>query len=120
MFDVGIPEIMVIAILAVFLFGPDKIPVLAKQAAQFLHKARLMARRTQQELRDELGPEFSDLSLRELDPRTLVKNQIKEALAELDAADTERLRQELAKPAEVSSIAETTGPTFSNIDLEAT
>jgi len=84
MFDVGLLELAVIALVAILVLGPDKLPDLARQAAQFLHKARAMATSARDDLRGELGPEFSDLQLRDLDPRTIVRKHITEAMAEVD------------------------------------
>jgi len=92
-FDVGIQEIIFIAIIAVVVFGPDRMPELARQAARVLHQLRGFARKAQQELRDELGPEYADMSLRELDPRIQIRKQIREALAELDAEERAALVQ---------------------------
>ena len=84
MFDVGLLELAVIALVAVIVLGPDRLPDLARQAAQLLHKARGMAHNARDELRNELGPEYSDLQLRDLDPRTIVRKHISEAMLEVD------------------------------------
>ena len=84
MFDVGLLELAVIALVAVIVLGPDKLPDLARQAAQLLHRARGLANNARDELRNELGPEYSDLQLRDLDPRSIVRKHITEAMAEVD------------------------------------
>lgn len=84
MFDVGLLELAVIGLVAILVLGPDKLPDLARQAAQMLHKARAMATSARDDLRTELGPEYSDLQLRDLDPRTIVRKHITEAMAEVD------------------------------------
>lgn len=84
MFGVGLAEMAVIALVAILVFGPDRLPVLAKQAGGFARKAREFANSARDELRDELGPDFSDLELRDLDPRTIVRKHITEAMAEVD------------------------------------
>src|SRR5919112_1787004 len=87
MFGVGLTELAVIAFVAVLVFGPDKLPDLARQAARFLKVAGKMAREARDELRTELGPEYSDLELRDLDPRTIVRKHISEAMKDIDLED---------------------------------
>ena len=85
MFGVGLPEMAVIALIAVMVFGPEKLPVMAKQAGQFLKKLKTFANAARDELRTELGPEYADLELRDLDPRAIVRRHIVEAME--DAGD---------------------------------
>ena len=84
MFGIGFGELVVIAFLAVIVFGPDKLPDLAKQAGQVARKLRNFANNARDELRSELGPEYADLELSDLDPRAIVRKHIAEALAEDD------------------------------------
>lgn len=84
MFGVGLPEFAVLAFIAVLVFGPDKLPELARQAGQLVRKGRSMARSARDELRAELGPDYADLELRDLDPREIVRRHIAEALEEDD------------------------------------
>ena len=84
MFGIGLPELAVIAIVAVIVFGPDKLPEFARQAGQFVRKAREFANSARDQLREELGPEYSDLELRDLDPRTFVRKQISAVMEEAD------------------------------------
>jgi sec-independent protein translocase protein TatB len=80
MFGVGLPELAVIAFVAVLVFGPDKLPEFARQAGRLARQMRAFARQARDELREELGPEYADLELRDLDPRTIVKKHIYEAM----------------------------------------
>ena len=80
MFGIGLPELAVIAVVAVFVFGPDRLPDLAAQAGRFLRQVKVMANNARDELREELGPEFADLELRDLDPRTIVRKHIYDAM----------------------------------------
>ena len=93
MFDVGLLELAVIALVAVIVLGPDKLPDLARQAAQLLHRARGLATNARDELRNELGPEYADLQLRDLDPRSIVRKHITEAMAEVDREQAESAKQ---------------------------
>ena len=92
MFGIGLAELAVIAFIAVLVFGPDKLPVMAKQAGAVLRKARSFANAARDELREELGPDYADLELRDLDPRTIVRKHIIEAMndAEEDAKPKRR------------------------------
>ena len=84
MLGVGLPEFAVLAFVAVLVFGPDKLPELARQAGVMVKKVRTLANSARDELRAELGPEYADLELRDLDPRTIVKRHIAEVLDEDD------------------------------------
>ena len=84
MFGIGLAEAALIAFIAVIVFGPDRLPELAKQAGQMVRKARKFAHAARDELRDELGPEYADLELRDLDPRTIVRKHIVEAMEDAD------------------------------------
>lgn len=82
MFDVGLAELAVIAFVAVLVFGPDKLPEMARQAGRFLRQVKRFAETTRDDLRSELGPEFADLELTDLDPRTALRKHILEAMEE--------------------------------------
>ncbi|HEX3932379.1 MAG TPA: sec-independent translocase [Nocardioides sp.] len=84
MFGVGLPELAVIAFVAVLVFGPEKLPDFARQAGRMVRQVRAFANQARDELREELGPEYADLDLRDLDPRKIVKRHIMEAMNDLD------------------------------------
>jgi len=90
-FGVGLPEFAVIAVIAIFVFGPDKLPDLARQAGRMARQVKQMANNARDELREELGPEYADLELRDLDPREIVRRHITEAME--DDEDEEPVRR---------------------------
>lgn len=73
MFGMGWPEMFVIAVVAMLVFGPEKLPELAKQAGGFIRTLRQMADNAKNDLGREIGQDFSDLNLRDLDPREIVR-----------------------------------------------
>lgn len=84
MFDIGFAELAVIAFVAVLVFGPDRLPELARQAGQFVRKLRTLATAARDEVRAELGPEYANLELTDLDPRTIVRKHIAEAMRDVE------------------------------------
>jgi sec-independent protein translocase protein TatB len=76
MFNIGPMELMVIAIVGLIVLGPDRLPGLAKDAARMLKTLREMANGARTQLRDELGPEFADLDLRNLNPRAAIQRAV--------------------------------------------
>lgn len=87
MFGVGLPEMAVIALVAVIVFGPDRLPDYARQAGRMVRQLRKFAQAAQQDLRDELGPEYADLKLTDLDPRQAIRKHILEAMEDDDDLD---------------------------------
>lgn len=100
MFGVGLPEMAVIAFVAVIVFGPDRLPEFAQQAGRFLKRMRTYARAARDDLREELGPEYADLELRDLDPRAIVRKHIMEAMNDEDEPAPRRAGQLPLDPGE--------------------
>jgi sec-independent protein translocase protein TatB len=76
MFNIGPMELLVLAIVGLIVLGPDKLPNLARDAAKMLRTLRDLATGARQQLRDELGPEFADVDLRSLNPRTALRDMV--------------------------------------------
>jgi len=90
-FGIGLPELMVIAVVAVIVFGPDRLPEMARQAGKFARQVRNLATSAQNSLREELGPEYADLKLTDLDPRQAIRKHILEAMEDEDVLEPEPL-----------------------------
>lgn len=69
MFDLSFEKIAVIAVIAVFLLGPERLPHYAAQFARLVKSLRQMADGAKDRLRDEMGPEYDDVDWKKLDPR---------------------------------------------------
>ncbi len=81
-FDIGAGEILGLAILGMMLVGPERLPKLAVEAAQWVKKIRALATTATAELRENLGPGFEDLQPKDLNPKTFMKKQVAELLDE--------------------------------------
>ncbi len=88
MFGVGLPELAVIAIVAFFVFGPDKLPEYARQAGKMVRELRRYADRARDDIRRELGPDYANFELTDLDPRNAIRKTVQEAWE--DPGDTAR------------------------------
>ena len=73
MFGIGVPEVLVIGIVAMLVFGPDKLPDIARQAGRFVRTVKQMADNAKDDLGRELGRDFSNFELSDLDPREVVR-----------------------------------------------
>ncbi len=74
MFGIGLPELGVILVLGLLVFGPEKLPSMAREAARLVKTVRQLADNAKTELTRELGDDFKDLDLRDLDPRAAVRD----------------------------------------------
>lgn len=76
MFNIGPLEFVVLAAVALIVFGPERLPELARDAARMLRTLRDVAQGARTQLNSELGPEFADFDLSSLNPRTAIKNAL--------------------------------------------
>ncbi len=87
MFGVGLPELMVIVVVGLLVFGPDRLPDLARQAGRMARQVRMLTRQARDDIRAELGPEYADFELTDLDPRRAIRKHIMEAWDEEEEHD---------------------------------
>ena len=84
MFGIGLPELMVIMVVAVVVFGPDRLPDFARQAGRLVRQVRAFTQSARDDIRAELGPEFAEFELTDLDPRRAMRKYIQDAWDETD------------------------------------
>ncbi|MET9475062.1 Sec-independent protein translocase TatB [Streptomyces sp. NPDC002922] len=78
-FDMGPLEMLTIFVIAIVVLGPDKLPKVISDMSTFIRKVRSLSDNAQVEIRRELGPEISDLNLRDLHPRALTEKVLSRA-----------------------------------------
>ena len=76
MFDLSIPKLLVLAVIALVVFGPHELPKIASQAGRALRDLRRIAEGAKQDLREGLGPEFEDFDFDDLNPRRFVQKHL--------------------------------------------
>jgi sec-independent protein translocase protein TatB len=79
-FDLSIEKILVLAVIALVVFGPDQLPKMMSQVGHTLRELRRMADGATRDLREGLGPEFSDFDVRDLHPGNFVRKHLFEGL----------------------------------------
>jgi sec-independent protein translocase protein TatB len=94
-FDFGPGEIIGLAVLAMILIGPERLPTFAVDAARFAKKARTFATKATSELKENLGPGFEDLEPSDLNPKSFIKKQIANVMDQDDADSEIKVRAKI-------------------------
>ncbi len=76
--DINGPEFLLLLVIAVVLFGPERLPDLARKAARVVQYVRAIAGNAQDQLSKELGPGFADVDLRDLNPKSFIQKHLLE------------------------------------------
>ncbi|NUQ96717.1 MAG: Sec-independent protein translocase subunit TatB [Streptomyces sp.] len=106
--DVGPMELVTLAVLAVLLFGPDRLPEIIQNVAGFLRKVRQLSESAKEEIRSELGPEFKDFEFEDLHPKTFVRKHVLDGDGNglADGFGLDEVRSALDPRAELAQVAE--------------
>lgn len=126
----SIDKILVILVIAMFLLGPERLPVYAKKLGELVRSLKHLADGAKDRLRDEMGPDFEDVDWKQLDPRQYDPRRIirdalledeREAQAEARKARVaEASERRRARVAEAEAEARAQAPALPNFDEEAT
>ena len=73
MFDLSISKLLILAVIALVIFGPNELPKIASQAGRALRDLRKIAEGAKNDLREGLGPEFADFEIEDLNPKRFVQ-----------------------------------------------
>ncbi|MET8867304.1 sec-independent translocase [Nonomuraea sp. NPDC004580] len=76
MFGLGWMEVGALIVIALLVFGPEKLPQAAAQAGKTLRNLRRMANNARDDLRAGLGPEFQNFDPADLNPRNFVRKHL--------------------------------------------
>jgi sec-independent protein translocase protein TatB len=74
--DLSMTKLLILGVLAMLIFGPEKLPQLARDAGRMVRQFRGMAQQARSELRSELGDVVPDFDVRDLNPRTFVRKHL--------------------------------------------
>jgi sec-independent protein translocase protein TatB len=75
-FDLSLPKLLILAVIALVIFGPNELPKMASQAGRALRDLRRIAEGAKNDLREGLGPEFSDFDIEDLNPKRFVQKHL--------------------------------------------
>lgn len=95
--DINAPEFILLLVLAIILFGPERLPDLFRKAARVVQYVRTVAGNAQDQLSKELGPGFEDLDLRDLNPKTFIQKHLLEDVEPIVADVKKELSDVAAK-----------------------
>nr|WP_254594780.1 sec-independent translocase [Streptomyces sp. 8P21H-1] len=65
-----------IIVLAVLVFGPEKLPKMIQDVTRTIRKIRDFSESAKADIREELGPEFKDFEFEDLNPKTFIRKQL--------------------------------------------
>ena len=74
--DIGPLELVTLVLLAVLVFGPEKLPKMIQDVTRTIRKIREFSEGAKQDIRQELGPEFKDFEFEDLNPKTFIRKQL--------------------------------------------
>jgi sec-independent protein translocase protein TatB len=113
--DIGPLELVTIIVLAVLVFGPDKLPKVIQDVMRTIRKIREFSESAKADIRQELGPEFKDFEFEDLNPKTFIRKHLdSEDLGLKEIRNGFDLKKEMAEVTEAVQSYDTDGPSSSS------
>jgi len=98
--DIGALELLTLVVLAVLVFGPEKLPKVIQDVTRTIRKIREFSDSAKEDIRSELGPQFKDFEFEDLNPKTYIRKQLATGNDELGLKEIREsfdLRKEMAE-----------------------
>ncbi|QEU72499.1 Sec-independent protein translocase subunit TatB [Streptomyces nitrosporeus] len=98
--DIGALELLTLVVLAVLVFGPEKLPKVIQDVTRTIRKIREFSDSAKEDIRSELGPQFKDFEFEDLNPKTYLRKQLAEGNDDLGLKEIREsfdLRKEMAE-----------------------
>ncbi|MBG0740371.1 twin-arginine translocase TatA/TatE family subunit [Paeniglutamicibacter antarcticus] len=87
MFGINTPELLIIAIVAVLVIGPQRLPEYVEKLKNLIREVRRMAAGARETIKDEAGLDLDEIDWKKLDPRQYDPRRIiRDALMDDDDA----------------------------------
>jgi sec-independent protein translocase protein TatB len=99
--DIGSLELITLVVLAILVFGPDKLPKVIQDVSRTIRKIREFSESAKRDIREELGPEFKDFEFEDLNPKTFIRKQLQN-----DDLGLQEIRESLDLKKEIRQLAE--------------
>ncbi|MFG2788616.1 sec-independent translocase [Streptomyces sp. NPDC048419] len=112
--DIGPLELVTLVVLAVLVFGPDKLPKVIQDVMRTIRKIREFSESAKHDIRSELGPEFKDFEFEDLNPKTFIRKQMdSDELGLKEIRNGFDLKKEMAEVTDAVHSRETDAPSSS-------
>ena len=113
--DIGPLELVTLVVLAVLVFGPDKLPKVIQDVMRTVRKIREFSESAKEDIRSELGPEFKDFEFEDLNPKTFIRKQLdNEELGLKEIRNGFDLKKEMAEVTDAVHSRDTDSPSSSS------
>ncbi|MFJ8883472.1 sec-independent translocase [Streptomyces sp. NPDC102402] len=111
--DIGALELLTLVVLAVLVFGPEKLPKVIQDVTRTIRKIREFSDSAKEDIRSELGPQFKDFEFEDLNPKTFVRKQLMDGDDDLGLKEIREsfdLRKEMAEVTDAVNGRESASP----------
>jgi sec-independent protein translocase protein TatB len=89
-FGIEAPELLVLLVVGLLVFGPDRLPEMARQAGSWVRDLRRMVANARRDLSEGIGVDENDLrKLQNLNPKSYVRRNVLDGL-DLDLGPDEK------------------------------